>query len=177
MYVLYTAVSGPFRFLIVFWVHLCFNLLCTTGCIMEKYIVEENKTQITDDVRLRPLFQHFIVRRPDGVRCERSVQNTLSLFKPGDVIKVYNDKDGWEFACSYKLGGNLFVDFRRLPVTVLHSGIVVNEYGVSNFFDRLGCFDYMRLNFDIVRTLMQRHIVPSISPKTNLRLFLRNKIY
>ena len=148
----------------------------TKGCFMEKYIVEENKTKITDDVRLRPLFQDFIVRRPDGVRCERSVQNMLSLFKPGDVIKIYNDKDGLEFACSYKLGGKLFVDFRMLPMNVLNSGFVVSEYSVSHFFDKLGCFDYMRLNLDVARTLMQRHIVPSISPKTNLRLFLQHKI-
>ena len=177
MYVLYTAVSGPFRFLIVFWVHLCFNLLCTKGCVVEKYIVEENKTKITDDVRLRPLFQDFIVRRPDGVRCERSVQNMLSLFKAGDVIKVYKDKDGLEMACSYKLGGRFYVDIKQQPIHVLYSGVFFDRRGTNDFFRKLSFMDGVRLNNDIVCVLMRRGVMPSLLWTTNLRLLLHDLWY
>lgn len=144
---------------------------------MEKHIVVENKTWHSEEAHLAPLEQDIVVRRPDGVLCARSVYNMRGMFKPGDIIKVYktNDKDAvlnLEVACSYKLGNKYYVDLKQVPIICLHSGVMVHDSGVRDFYKNIKFMDSMRLNRDIARVLWQRGIMPSLSKITNLRLFL-----
>lgn len=147
---------------------------------MEKHLVVENKTEMTDDVRLRPLEQNLIVRGPDGKLYNRVCYNTVALFKPGDVIKVYKTNDAEpifniEAACSYKLGGKRYVDLLREPLVVLHSGVMARDSALRDFYNDLSFADSVRLNHDIARVLLQRKIKPSIFKTNNLRMFLQHK--
>ena len=147
---------------------------------MEKHIVIKNKTVMTDDVRLRPLGQNLIVRSPDGKLYKRYCYNTVAFFKPGDVIKVYKTNNAEpifniEVACSYNLGGKHYVDLSREPLVLLHSGVMINDSALRDFYNDLSFVDSVRVNHDIARVLLQRRIMPSIFKTNNLRMFLQPK--
>ena len=132
---------------------------------MEKYRVKKVKTN-TDDLHQtldlvgvnKSAMPHW---RDFCVYC------VVAPFRVGDVIKVYTDNSPGRIsmAYSYKLDGRTFIDIKFIPLT---------QYGFEHFYDNMSKLDALHMKYDVMCTLRDRKIQPTLNAANNLRLLLFN---
>ncbi len=131
---------------------------------MQKYYV-----QSTDNSGLCQEVKVTAGKSPIAIK-KTFLLNQSNPLSVGTKIKAYSHNKGREagidiiLARTYKIQGKRYIDLMQNNPS---------DYFVDDFFDNLSFYDSVRLNWDFIQYLCQRKVVPALSKRSNMRLFLQ----
>ena len=130
---------------------------------MEKWYVKESTPPKSDY-----LCQTLTLGLKNNIQ-ERTIVVNSPHVPVGTKIKIYTDKKYkyLTIATSYKIKDRRHITLNLSPYSSVSS--------IKHFYKRFSVVDGIRFNIDLIQTLSQQGIMPSLNRNTNLRLFLQAK--